>query len=245
MNNYTISQMQAARQALSGGTLPSYNCAVALPWTQVFGEYISAVFLKGWGYVPAGIVAVIRFVEWLKGKPFPIRAWSKITVLVLGLIFAQFMAYRDLRIRSANVVVPKPPPRWTEPPSVQTGPIGPITAVEVLQEFEKLPKPCVGRVRTAEDTRELGGTLVWILQYGAGCRLEESPTPPDINAPQPPPIPGTSGLVIRWKEQFKPGEGIAHFFDFAGFRVRISHDLPRDSPPNSVWIDIGPGSPMK
>jgi hypothetical protein len=33
--------------------------------------------------------------------------------------------------------------------------------------------------------------------------------------------------------------------DNSTLRVSVSHRMPKGSPPNLIWIDIGPGSPWK
>jgi hypothetical protein len=114
-----------------------------------------------------------------------------------------------------------------------------------VQEFSKLPKPCLFKVSAAADKPDYGATLAWLLQYGAGCERYEDRGPVNIDQVQPPNLTNEPGYVIHWNENFKAGEQIAHFLDSSAFKVRISHQLPPQSPANLIWIDIGPGSPLK
>jgi hypothetical protein len=140
------------------------------------------------------------------------------------------------------------------PASSQGGPIGPILAVEMVQWFSQLPKPCLVKLTYASDNQNLGRTLDWILSYGdptkvnGGAICDMQPdvlSPPNIDEPSSPRKTTDPGIVVHWNENFTPGQGIAHFFDADGFNVKVSHRLPPNSPPNLIWLDIGPGSPWK
>lgn len=133
-------------------------------------------------------------------------------------------------------------------PSPWGGPFGPIMAVEIVQTFEELPKPCVVKVTAPPENENLRGTLNWILQYGAKCDIAENPIgPPNVDEPQSAEVQpnGNPGIIIHWAADYSWGENAAHFFDSSSFKVSISHRLPPNSNPHLIWIDIGPGSPWK
>src|SRR5207302_1577724 len=98
--------------------------------------------------------------------PFQIPQGIKTAFIVVGLMFAQFMAYREVKIKlndaqTARVVTEPPAPRWKEESGVQTGPFGPILAFELVQEFGKLPKPCNVRV-SHQLPNGSPSNLIWI-----------------------------------------------------------------------------------
>jgi hypothetical protein len=127
------------------------------------------------------------------------------------------------------------------------GPFGPILAVELLQEFQQMPSPCVVKVTAPSENDNLRGTIVWILQYGAKCEVVNNPTgPPDIDQPASIVAPtNNAGLVIHYAADFGWGDNAAHLFDTSSLKVAISHRMPPNSNPHLIWIDIGPGAPWK
>jgi hypothetical protein len=137
-------------------------------------------------------------------------------------------------------------PTWNQQPSVQAGPFGPIFAVELAQEFAKLPKPCNVKFSIAKDKKAFRDTLVWILYYGgASCAVKEESAPANVDEPAEPPLRTTAGMTIHWDKSFEPGAQMAHWFDASGFKVEISNRLPANSPKDLIWIDVGPGDPWK
>jgi hypothetical protein len=140
------------------------------------------------------------------------------------------------------------------PASSQGGPIGPILAVEVVQWFSQLPKPCLVKLTYASDNQNLGRTLDWILSYGdptkvnGGAICDMHPdvlSPPNIDEPSSPRKTTDPGIVVHWNENFtQPKESHISLMPM-GFNVKVSHRLPPNSPPNLIWLDIGPGSPWK
>ncbi|MFZ0680742.1 hypothetical protein [Candidatus Binatus sp.] len=142
---------------------------------------------------------------------------------------------------------------WNQPPNAHSGPIGPIAAAEFMYRFDQLPKPCRVKITSFEPS-ELATTLGWLLTNGRNggggqpiiCELENADLPP-IDADDPTSVRKNSnkGMVIHWNPDYDQGQGIAHWFDSSGFIVSTSHRLPKDSPENLIWIDIGPGSPWK
>ena len=137
-------------------------------------------------------------------------------------------------------------PGWQQNSSVQGGPFGPIFAFEMIQEFKKLPKPCAVILRTAKDKKAFRDVFVWLLTEGAECTPKEALEPPNIDASVSyPDMPTTPGMVMCWREGFVFGERIANFFDSGAIKVSVSHNLPKNSPSNLIWIDVGPGSPFK
>jgi hypothetical protein len=135
-------------------------------------------------------------------------------------------------------------PQWSESPNAQTGPFGPILAVELAQEFAKLPKPCKVKLTVAKDKRAFRDTLAWIMNYGADCPPDESSPPTNADEAAPPPRRAEPGMTIHWDKNFEFGAQIAHFLD-AYFKVQTSNRLPVNSPRELIWIDIGPGNPWK
>jgi hypothetical protein len=196
------------------------------------------------------------------------RYWPWIVALVLTTVASVAPAYFIYRLtghfvesvdtgasqaiptRNAPSTTQPPVGDWNRPPDATGGPIGPILAVELASTFEQLPKPCTVKT-TAPPQTELASTITWILTYGSPsgdliCTVESAnPGPPNVDEPAPPAPTIEPGIVIHWNQNYKPGERIAHFFDADGFKVRVSHRLPTNSPPGMIWLDIGPGSPWK
>lgn len=196
------------------------------------------------------------------------RWW--LAVLILGFIYLIAGQWHTEHIERVVETTPTPATRSTEqpiapphtipsntisgntsanwrnvPPGPSAGPIGPISAVELVQTFEQLPTPCVVDVTAPSDNENLRGTLAWILQYGAKCQIAGAPSPPNADEPQSSEPNTKPGLVIHWASNFVEGENVVHFFDSSAFKVSISHRLPPNSNPHLIWIDIGPGPPWK
>lgn len=149
------------------------------------------------------------------------------------------------RARPKTQEAPKPAQRAT---SARPERLSPTFAIEVVQEFSKLAKPCLVRLRASTETaaQHLRSDLRWILTYGAGCSVDESVQPINVDAATEPPPNKSRGLIIRWHEGFEPGAHIARVFDDdGGLVVKISHQMPPTAAANLIWIDIGPGSPWK
>jgi hypothetical protein len=204
------------------------------------------------GDYPWYVRLLFTAVAWLMNAPW-VLVLVGAGILVVGV-------YR-LGVRSAPTVpttdVPQAPsnapstpaPSWTIPAGPKTGPIGPILAAQLVQWFnENLPKPCVVKLTFPTDS-ELGRTFSWLIQYGGGqglCSIyQDDKRPRNIDDGVPINPTTEPGIVIHWNESFAPGEGITHFFDSSGFNIRISHKMPAQTPPNLIWIDIGPDSPWK
>jgi hypothetical protein len=194
------------------------------------------------------------------------RYWPWLLAMLLITLAAASPAYLTYRLAMGtlpiqppnppSVVSPLPtsPSTWDTPPSAQGGPIGPILAIEFVQAFDALPKPCKVMI-SAPQGSHLRETLYWLLNYGgssrgpggtAVCEMESPAlSPQNVDEPNPiKPNPET-GIIIHWDQSFTSGEQVAHWFDADGFNVRISHHLPNNSPSNLIWIDIGPGNPWK
>ena len=148
-------------------------------------------------------------------------------------------------------VAPTPTPiaGWNVPAGPKTGPVGPIFALEFINAFNRLPKPCTIKitgprnafVSTISSLLEKGGP-----NGGAICDLRNDQSPATAGGSEPSMEPTTEpGFVVHWNQDFKPGEDIVHFLTTATLNVRLSHSLPAKSPPNLIWLDIGPGSPWK
>jgi hypothetical protein len=62
----------------------------------------------------------------------------------------------------------------------------------------------------------------------------------DVDAPS---LPRSSkGLLVRWNPETQPqGGSIAQWFSGIGFIVERGHNMPSNSAPTEIWIDIGPG----
>lgn len=179
-----------------------------------------------------------------------IFAWMAVTVCVYGPLFGWHIVkavYDDhnaliVKIKKSENILPIP--TWQQPASVRGGPFGPIFAVELVQLFSGLPT-CRVRVVVPSDKEEFRGSLIWILQYGAHCTVENSQTPPSLDKPSDPKPRSTPGVTIRWNKNYTSGEKIAHFLDASGLRVDISNEVPSTAPMDLTWIDIGPGDPWK
>jgi hypothetical protein len=144
------------------------------------------------------------------------------------------------------------------PSSPWAGPMGPVFALELVATFNRLPKPCLLKI-TGPDNPFVA-TFRWLLTYGvitsgpAGsgpfsnsvCEIApDSVEPPDIDEPNPVKPTTEPGIVVHWNENYAPGKDIAKYLDNSTLRVSVSHRMPKGSPPNLIWIDIGPGSPWK
>jgi hypothetical protein len=149
---------------------------------------------------------------------------------------------------SATGCIQSVPPKWQERAGPQSGPMGPIMAVELVGTFNRLPKPC--RLKVTGPDSEFLSTLRWLLSYGAAgapvCEIEPTTAePPNIDEPNPVRPTTKPGIVVHWDESYSPGEAIAHYLDSSSLQVSVSHRMPKASPSNLIWIDIGPGSPWK
>jgi hypothetical protein len=227
------------------------------------GKYVSGII----GFV-IGAPFAITGVGWAWFKPWLRKALTAVNqtispnllIAALLVLFIYVAGPSFLgRVKKAlsspvtSVGTPAPPEQSTPPlttwgdlpASNRSGPIGPMLAIELVQQFERLPKPCLVKVTYTAENRNLGNTLDWLLDYGDpnGGRICNIPTTaPNINDPTTTREPG---IVIHWDSKFTAVEQIAHVFDADGFRVRISHQMPASVFDTLIWIDIGPGSPWK
>ena len=144
---------------------------------------------------------------------------------------------------------------WNQSSGEHSGPIGPELAAVFMYKFDQLPKPCAVKITAPDNGKsELATTLGWLLTNGRNggggapdiC-VVESPDLPPIDADDPTSLKknGDKGIIIHWNPDYQQGDGIARWFDANGFIVSTSHRLPKGSPENLIWIDIGPGSPWK
>jgi hypothetical protein len=149
----------------------------------------------------------------------------------------------------ATMTIINSPKNWQNIPSGPwAGPLGPILAVELLDVFQQLPKPCAAKVTAPHDNENLRATMAWILQYGAKCEIVgDSSGLPNADEPRSAQVlPNTNaGIVVHWSSDYPVGGNVAHWFDTSTFKVSTSLRLPPNSDPHLVWIDVGPGSPWK
>jgi hypothetical protein len=143
---------------------------------------------------------------------------------------------------------PTPQAVWNVPASPQTGPTGPILAIEFVNTFNRLPKPCT--IRITGPRNEFVSTISWLLANGGPngttiCDLQKDESPTNASVPEPMKPAMEPGIVVHWNQDFKPGEDIVHYLTTATLNIRLSHSLPANSPANLIWLDIGPGSPWK
>lgn len=54
-----------------------------------------------WALVPGGLLALLGLVQWATGKPIEMPSWVFWLVLGLGVLFAAFLAFHDLRVSTA------------------------------------------------------------------------------------------------------------------------------------------------
>ena len=152
-------------------------------------------------------------------------------------------------VQSTSVAIStKVIPHWQEAAGPQTGPFGPIFAVELVAGFKTLPQ-CLLRITSASVTTHFKDALRWILtenQTGgaAGCRIWDEPRLPkaDSSLVQ---LNSNRGIIIHWNVSFNDGERAANMLQNFGLLLSASNRMPPDSPSNLIWIDIGPGSPWK
>jgi hypothetical protein len=145
------------------------------------------------------------------------------------------------------------------PASPWGGPIGPIMALELVATFNRLPKPCLLKF-TGPANDPFVDTIGWLLSNGvitngpsgggpfsgSVCEIASSTIDlPDVDDPNPIKLTTEPGIVVHWNESYSPGSDIVHYFDSSTLRVSISHRMPKGSPANLIWIDVGPGSPWK
>lgn len=58
--------------------------------------------IRNWWFITIGsVVAVIKAIEWFRGKPFAIPPKWRIGLAFGALLIAEFLAYRDLRLRTS------------------------------------------------------------------------------------------------------------------------------------------------
>jgi len=204
--------------------------------------------------------------HWLETAIIALFAFPTVTLVVYGTQFAweiakagyddhhdltesnerasQKLAISEKEVARLQSLIPKSTkttvPRWNEPPSAQSGPIGPIAAVELVSAFRK---PCVVAVTASKDKPNLKSTIMWLLTQASGCETYDAGLPStDASYPKKT---EPRGMVIHWNENNRSGEQIARFFEADGYIVRVSHQLPPNSPPLLIWIEFGPGSPVR
>jgi hypothetical protein len=151
------------------------------------------------------------------------------------------------------------PSSVSPPPAVQSSGstvqgdkhIGTTWALELSQVLNRLPKPCTIKVTAPNLNDEVPSVIAWVVSYGnpsgqAICSPAPSPSGP-LNEDEPLPLTPTTepGVVVHLDANFAAGHDIANYLDRCGLLVRISHRIPPNSPPNFLWIDIGPASPWK
>ena len=190
---------------------------------------------------------------WFMNSPWTMIGFGGV-ILFLGFVIIGVGVYRlnsqpiPISIETSTTSSPATNPQpWNMPASAQGGPVGPIFAAQFVQLLDGLPKPCLVKV-SAPPKSELGRTIAWLAQYGGGnglCTIyEDDRGPPNIDEEIVLQT-NETGIVIHSHAESVLAKAVAHFFNSSGFNVKISNRMPPRSPPNLLWIDIGPGSPWK
>jgi hypothetical protein len=179
-----------------------------------------------------------------EGSTMSQRSW-KIPIALLLCAFILLVA----NVASHHFMQPAAVEDWNYPAGHHSGPLGPTLAAEFMWEFSKLPNCTVKVTAFDPEKSQLAITFTWLLMYGhtggqAGrpiCKVDTADPPPA----DPVQKNRIKGVVIHWNPDYPQGEGIAKWFDESGFIVSSSYQLPKGSPKNLIWVDIGPESPWK
>jgi len=99
------------------------------------------------------------------------------------------------------------------------------------------------KITVAKDKPNFKSTVGWLLTEISACEIWGE-GPPIEDDPSSPESTKERGVVIHWNESNKTGEQVLNYFQMSGYIVRISHQLPLDSPSSLLWMDVGPGSPF-
>ncbi len=76
-------------------------------FTRILIDYLSAAFLHWWFVIVLAALGLISLVEWISRKTIPIPLWAKISFLLVVVSIVQFLAYYDLKVKSAQENTPK------------------------------------------------------------------------------------------------------------------------------------------
>jgi len=134
------------------------------------------------------------------------------------------------------------------PDSPRAGPIGPTTAVQLEKLFSQAPHPCPILVTNAKNTENFANTVRWIVEHGSKCTVRTTFDPPIPSSPRSdqakPELAKERGIALHWNRDFRFGEEVEYHLRNFGLRLLpTSRQMPPNSEPNLIWIDIGPGSP--
>ena len=119
-------------------------------------------------------------------------------------------------------------------------------ALYIESIFLNLPHPCLVRLTGARNadvnTRNI---LAKIIRDHNSCGIVDNSTdqgaiPQDIDKPPPPTV---RGLIVRWHEVNAPGRQIYNALKGNFCPVVEGHAMPKNSPPNLIWIVVGDGYP--
>jgi len=172
-----------------------------------------------------------------------------IPLWLLAFISLIAISYQRWQAPPSMPVVATSSEDWNQTAGHHSGPLGPILAAEFMWEFSKLPNCTVKVTAFDPEKSQLAITFTRLLTYGHTVRQAGRPICKVDTADPPPADPvqknRIKGVVIHWNPDYPQGEGVAKWFDESGFIVGSSYRLPKDSPKNLIWIDIGPESPWK
>jgi hypothetical protein len=131
-------------------------------------------------------------------------------------------------------------PQWDEALGLET-------------RFRDIPSPCHLKISGPRSVLRLREGLVTIAGIaksgGTPCEIVDSEQDAkgevsDVDAP--PTAVANPGLTIRWAEDYKAGKQFHDEMESLGsFIVRSGHKIPSTYPPDTIWIEIGSGSPWK
>jgi len=184
----------------------------------VEGYYTSGVPLS---FLGLGLVAYMA--QHLKGKRLTAQH-ALIGTLILTWLFFGY----DVYDRHYGHSAPPPPDRWKEAYGPQSGSIGPVMAVELVQFLNQLPKPCFVTITAPKEDLEFKDTFSKLLSYSA-CR----PGPFKDNART------DAGIDVHWDKSYA-ADRFFYFLRDSGLRVKEEHHMTEG---NLIWLDFGPGSP--
>ena len=113
---------------------------------------------------------------------------------------------------------PRPPPDWNIPASPKAGPVGPIFAVEFVNTFNRLPKPCLIKISSPRNEIRFNNFLADNQRRSQQCcdlRFAKDEPLPGAGEPERAVNPTEPGLVVHWNQDFKPGEDVVHYLNTA------------------------------
>ena len=186
-----------------------FDKAVALVWLAL--TYQQNRILRAGNPPPEALRS--SWLGWLK-EPLS-HYWPTLIVVLVGVVyFFRPLVFPPSSVREGSPSIPSAQTALSTSPSVGdwrnvqpspwAGPFGPIMAVELLQTFQQMPKPCVVKVTAPQENNNLRGTILWILQNAANCEVADNPIgPPNIDEPASIVKPTTdAGIVIHYSTDF-------------------------------------------